>query len=181
MKLGVCVVVVAVGSFSCASGQAPSAAAPSQSTAVEIEPAAIPEPAEAAPETTSSGAPAENMLPADFKVYTLGNAVINHPQEGFGEKTLPTANVFMGSPGCYVACYSHDAEHGVYGVGGGIFVNGQVRVEGAYEGRLCLPTGHETADISAEQSLKDLCGKHVASCGHNCWAGGDTGGWFGIR
>ena len=121
----------------------------------------------------------ENMLPTDFKVYVQGDTVINHAEEGFEEKTLPTVNVFTGSAGCYVACYSRDAEKGVYGVGGGIFVNGQVRVEGAYKGRTCLPAGYETADISAEQSFKELCGKHVASCGAKCWAGGDTGGWFG--
>ena len=175
MKLGVCVTLTALapGVLSCASGSVPASTQLTPSTLVEMEPA------EPVPVAASSAVPVENMLPTDFKVYVQGDTVINHAEEGFEEKTLPTVNVFTGSAGCYVACYSRDAEKGVYGVGGGIFVNGQVRVEGAYKGRTWLPAGYETADISAEQSFKELCGKHVASCGAKCWAGGDTGGWFG--
>jgi hypothetical protein len=83
--------------------------------------------------------------------------------------------------GCYVACYSRDPNGAVYSVGGGILVKGQVRVQGKYAARVCLPEGYEQTDISAHPHFKALCGEFVPSCGDGCWAGGDTGGWFGIQ
>jgi len=120
------------------------------------------------------------MLPEDFRVYVRGNTVINHPLRGFDERVLPTVNDFRGAPGCYVACYSHDRAHGVYGVGGNTYVMGQVRVPGRYEGRVCRPDRFGHADISAASGIKELCKAGIPSCGDNCWGGGDTGGWFGI-
>lgn len=126
--------------------------------------------------------PNRAILPADFKVYTRGTAVVNTPYPGFQQKILPTVNRFTGDPGCYIACYSRQQDNSIYPVGGGMYVMGQVRVPGSYESRICRPKGYEQADISAEPKFKQLC--HVSlpnTCnGDSCWAGGDTGGWFGI-
>ncbi len=121
------------------------------------------------------------ILPEDFKVYAGNNGVVNHPVQGLTEKTLTTRNLFQRTPGCYIACYARDSEKGIYSVGDGIFVMGQIRVKGRYDGRICKPDQFETKDISAEQKFKDLCNKHIPVCVKNCWAGGDTGGWFGIQ
>ena len=121
------------------------------------------------------------ILPERFRVYVSGNTVINHPQPGFKERVLPTVNDFRGAPGCYVACYSHDAHQSIYGVGGNIYVMGQVRVPGHYEGRVCLPDRYGHADISAAPGIKELCKASIPACGNGCWGGGDTGGWFGVH
>jgi hypothetical protein len=94
---------------------------------------------------------------------------------------VPTVNDFTGFPGCYVAAYSRTQRNSVYSVGDGIYVMGQVRVPGRYEGRICQPVGYEGQDISRldyfkdlfEQTLPDACRKRI------CWAGGDTGGFVG--
>jgi len=124
----------------------------------------------------------QTLLDREFKVFTDGQTVINHPAPGFEEKILPTNNDFAVAPGCYLACYSRNQENAVYGFGGDIFVMGQVRVAGAYNGRLCIPEGVDaSADLSAMQTFKDLCNQHFAEvCQDGCWAGGDTGGFFGI-
>ncbi len=119
------------------------------------------------------------LLPADFSVFVRGDSVVNHPAPGHAAKRLPTLNLFTDAPGCYLACYTRDKNRSVYSVGGGIYVAGQVRVSGKYENRICRPSGFETADVSALQKFKDLCRK-IEGC-QDCWAGGDTGGWFGIQ
>ena len=126
--------------------------------------------------------PNKTILPANFKVYVRDNVVVNVPYPGFEEKTLPTVNQFIGVPGCYVAAYSRRKEKSVYSVGGGIYVMGQVRVPGSYQERICLPVGYEKVDISAEPRFKLMFAKVLPSvCKEGCWAGGDTGGWFGIQ
>lgn len=122
------------------------------------------------------------LLPADFPVYTDGKTVINHPMPGFAKKTLPTNNDFIQTPGCYVACYSHNnTGSAVYPVSQDIYAYGQVRVPGSYEGRICKPTGYENIDISGDPAFKTLCATKISTCQANqCWAGGDTGGWFGL-
>lgn len=130
---------------------------------------------------SSASSPNNTLLPDNFNVYTNGTAVINHPAAGFNQVALPTNNDYKDNPGCYVACYSRDKASGVYTVGNNIYVNGQVRVAGSYKGRICTPTGYETKDISQEDSFHVLCAK-ISTCTNNqCWAGGDTGGWFGIQ
>lgn len=122
------------------------------------------------------------LLPQEFKVYYTEKIVIaNHPFEGSIEKILPTRNEFEGTPGCYIACYSHEEKQSVYPVGNNIFVMGQIRVPGHYMNKICQPTGFENKDISAEQEFKFKCEKVFPhQCGKSsCWAGGDTGGWFG--
>ncbi len=59
---------------------------------------------------------------------------------------------------------------------------GQVRVKGQYVARICQPEGYQGKDISAAPMFKMLCSKSIPSCAAgDCWAGGDTGGWFGIQ
>jgi hypothetical protein len=103
--------------------------------------------------------------------------------DGAIEKILPTVNLFKGKPGCYVACYSHQVNQSVYPVSKDIFVMGQVRVEGHYDNRICKPKGYEDKDISAENAFKQLCEDNLKQqCTQlSCWAGGDTGGWFGVQ
>lgn len=126
--------------------------------------------------------PNRAILPSSFRVYVRGNAVVNSFYPGFEERVLPTVNRFMGYPGCYVAAYSRDPERAAYPIGSDIYVMGQVRVPGRYEGRICRPTNYETADISAAPEFKEMLAEalpDVCPTDTSCWAGGDTGGWFG--
>lgn len=134
------------------------------------------------------------MLATNYNVYTNGTTVINHPANGFTKVLLPTANSFTGVPGCYIACYSRSAA-GIpsagYSIGWGIYVHGQVRVAGAYNGRNCVPTGYlPSTDLSKVGPFNNLCNQYIAFCAGSsacgsststCWAGGDTGGWYGIQ
>lgn len=121
------------------------------------------------------------LLPSPFPVYVIENyGVINHPYPGAVKRMLPTDNSYTQAPGCYIACYSHKA--GIYAVSSTIYVMGQVRVGGEYKGRVCQPDGYQNQDISAMSSFKKLCSRKITSCKNiECWAGGDTGGWFGIQ
>lgn len=124
------------------------------------------------------------LFPEDYKVYySPGIGVINYPVNGTIEKILPTKNIFSKTPGCYIACYSHQEKNSVYPVAKDIFVMGQIRVEGRYEGRICKPKGYENKDISAEAAFKKMCEYAFTEACPNlgCWAGGDTGGWFGVQ
>jgi hypothetical protein len=124
----------------------------------------------------------ENMLPENFTVYTDGSTIVNHPAPGLKAVNLPTHNSYQGNQGCYVACYSHSKTAGVYSVGNDIYVSGQVRVPGSYENRICIPDGYANNDISKANKFKNLCDSTIKACKNNhCWAGGDTGGWFGIQ
>jgi hypothetical protein len=121
------------------------------------------------------------LLPPKFPVWTGDFGVVNHGGAGGAQKYLPTVNIFKGAPGCYVACYSKKQTGSIYGVGGEIFVHGQVRVSGRYEARICKPQAFESSDISAGKKFKALCNASITTCKDDCWAGGDTGGWFGIQ
>jgi hypothetical protein len=126
--------------------------------------------------------PNKAILPAKFKVYVKDNVVVNTSYPDFEEKILPTVNKFVGTPGCYIAAYSPRKEKSVYSVGGDIYVMGQVRVSGSYQDRICQPVGYENADISAARRFKLMFALALPSaCKKGCWAGGDTGGWFGIE
>lgn len=105
--------------------------------------------------------PNEVVLPEDFPV--------------------PTVNDFTGFPGCYIAAYSREQTNSAYSVGGGIYVMGQVRVPGRYEGRICQPQGYEGQDISGLDYFKELFEQKLPNACQNrqCWAGGDTGGFVG--
>jgi hypothetical protein len=78
-----------------------------------------------------------NALPADFKVY-IGpdGTVTNWPTEGYEERVLPTVNQYTSPDGGYIACYSHNEEGAAYSVGDGIYVMGQIRLQGQYINRI---------------------------------------------
>ena len=126
--------------------------------------------------------PTEILLPEPYMVFTDGTSVINHTEPGFTEVILPTINLYKGTPGCYIACYSHQRDNSVYYVGDNVYVMGQVRVAGKYAGRICEPTNFAGKDISGNDTFKAICSAKIAGClAAHCWAGGDTGGWFGIQ
>lgn len=120
------------------------------------------------------------LLPENFKVYVKGVSVINHPAPGYEQRVLPTVNQYMGDDGGYIACYSHNQKGSIYPVGGDIYVMGQIRLQGKYIGRVFEPKGYEGKDISAAQEFKSLCNRTFSSAQGGGWAGGDTGGWFGL-
>lgn len=121
------------------------------------------------------------LLSSPFPVYIFENVgVVSHPYPGAVQALLPTDNSYTAAPGCYLACYSH--QPGIYKVATDIFVLGQVRVAGKYANRICQPTGYEGKDVSSVATFKQLCSDKIPSCKNiECWAGGDTGGWFGIQ
>ncbi len=123
----------------------------------------------------------EYFLPEDFKVYVNAQgSIVNWPAPGYTEKVLTTVNKYTGEDGGYIACYSRHSEASIYSVGGGIYVMGQIRLQGRYIGRIFHPKGYEGKDISAAQEFKDLCNETFPTARSGGWAGGDTGGWFGI-
>jgi len=123
-----------------------------------------------------------DLLPENFKVYVGSNSVLNFPEEGYTEKTLPTFNHYKGEDGGYVAFYTHEKEGSVYGVGGDIYVFGQIRVQGEYIGRIFYPTGYdEGSDITKDATILALCFQYMPQWqGKEVWLGGDTGGWLGL-
>jgi len=126
--------------------------------------------------------PVDHFLPPDFKVYVFDGGVVNWPAPGTHPVVLPTHNLYRGRRGGYVACYSHRARGGAYPIASDIYVMGQIRLRGDYEGRIFQPRGYRDKDISAIARFKRLCGREFVACrGNACWAGGDTGGWFGIQ
>ncbi len=120
-------------------------------------------------------------LPEDFKVYVKEDgSVTNWNTFGYQERLLPTINKYQGSDGGYIACYSRNQEGSIYSVGGGIYVMGQIRLQGKYIERIFHPIGYEGQDISIAQEFKDLCNQKFPASQNAGWAGGDTGGWFGM-
>lgn len=122
------------------------------------------------------------FLPEDFAVYTNGTTILNwQPNSSFEKKHLPTLNYYLGEDGGYVAIYTRDEDAGVYSVGGGIYVMGQIRVQGYYEGRIFIPTGYSYGDnITQDPELLAICAYYFPEKTGRMWIGGDTGGWFGI-
>jgi len=81
-----------------------------------------------------------------------------------------------------IACYSHNQEGSSYAVSGNIYVMGIVDgLKGRYVGRIFQPQGYEGKDISADQDFKNQCNARFAACKGACWAGGDTGGFYGYK
>jgi hypothetical protein len=134
------------------------------------------------PENTSQQR--TSIPPTDkVSVYVLSDGkIINHAAPGASLRRLPTKDYYMESDGCYVACYSHGIYRSVYSVSSDIHVMGQIRVKGEYYGRVCQPSRFVGKDISKEKYFNTLCQMMLPTrCSrHSCWAGGDTGGFFGI-
>lgn len=132
------------------------------------------------------------MLPTDFRVYVNGEGKILNwrPNDAFHEVTLPTFNHYTGEDGGYVALYTRDPELGLYGVGdeGGseIYVMGQVRIQGYYDGRIFIPTAGDRPyqlgdNITRDRTILAICKEYFPDVTSDYWIGGDTGGWYGIR
>ncbi|MFW7380828.1 MAG: hypothetical protein ACOH5I_18580 [Oligoflexus sp.] len=121
-------------------------------------------------------------LPEDFRIFYGALGVSSSPYPSARERILPTSNLsYPDLDGCYMACYSNNSDQAVYQVGPDIYVKGQFRVQGAYQGRICQIPGREEENLVEAIDLREKCGELIQSCGPNeCWAGGDTGGWFGI-
>jgi hypothetical protein len=101
----------------------------------------------------------------------LADFVKNHEEE------IPTLPSFGA-----IACYSHNQEGSSYAVSGNIYVMGIVDgLKGRYVGRIFQPLGYEGKDISADQDFKNQCNARFAACKGACWAGGDTGGFYGYK
>ena len=66
----------------------------------------------------------KTLLPESYTIYTNGTTVLNHPEPGFIEKVLPTINLYKGTPGCYIACYSQQKDNAIYTVENNISVLG---------------------------------------------------------
>jgi len=126
--------------------------------------------------------PEKDLLPENFKVYVLpdGTLINNDADPRAKQSVLPTINAYTDVPGCYLVCYSRNAQEPAYKVGRTIFAIGQVRVAGKYLGKRCLPKGFENVDISSHKHFKELCSKAFpSSCANNnCWTAGDTGSWW---
>ena len=81
---------------------------------------------------------------------------------------LPVFNRYLGTPGCYIACYSDDP--GEYKVEDK-WIHGLIRVPGRYSNTSCNPEGRNV------QEFQRLCNQNLESC-QDCWAGEDTGRFF---
>ncbi|MBW4563866.1 MAG: hypothetical protein KME32_22535 [Mojavia pulchra JT2-VF2] len=122
------------------------------------------------------------FLAEDFRVYvSTEGGVVNWAAPGYTERILPTVNKYMNRDGGYIACYSRNQKGSIYSVGSGIYVMGQIRLQGRYIGRIFHPKGYEDKDISAAIEFKTLCNQTFPAARNGGWAGGDTGGWFGIE
>jgi len=122
----------------------------------------------------------DHFLSRGLVVYSDDSVVVNHPADGLTPRRVPVWNRYRGPVGGYVACYSHDLEHGAYRVAPDIAVVGLVRLKGRYDGRIFQPEGYRDRDISALTRFKAICGRALKGCrGDRCWAGGDTGGFAG--
>lgn len=125
---------------------------------------------------------AVDYLPPCFTIYANdeGRAAL-HPAEGLEERDIPVVNLFDRTPGCYIACYSRNPDKGVFPVADGIYMIGQIRVRGSYNSTLCVPEDYETKDIRGEKTFKEICSKSFSCIGNSCWAGPNTGAWFGLE
>lgn len=120
-------------------------------------------------------------LPPCFKVYVDEKGIpFQHFETGYEERLIPVVNLFTRTPGCYVACYSHNPDKAVYSVANNIYLIGHIRVRGNYEGKMCVPENYENSDIRGEKAFKELCSRSFSCIGNSCWAGGATGVWFGL-
>ena len=102
----------------------------------------------------------------------------SQPSSDRVQHDVPLFEAYTGADGGWVAVYTHDREHSVYGVGDGIYVAGLVRVQGGYVGRIFYPSGYEPGDdITHDAAILKLCDHYFPELGGKEWIGGDTGGF----
>jgi len=127
-------------------------------------------------------APLSYLLPEDFTVYVSGNSVVNWPAPGYVAKRLPTFNHYSKADGGYIAIYTHQPNGAVYPVTDDIYVIGQIRVKGNYQGRILVPQGYAMGDnITQDPELVRLAESYFPHFTGQLWVGGDTGGWLGLQ
>lgn len=97
-------------------------------------------------------------------------------------KTVDVYNIYKGSPGGYIACYSDIREGSAYQVPRTeFFVHGLIRTPGVYDQYTFRPFADPTTDISEHDSnTSQLCREHIPSCS-DCWAGGNTASFVGMK
>ena len=123
--------------------------------------------------------PTGQILQKHFLVYIRNSQVANSPSPGALEYLLPTNNQYANNPGCYIACYRKNK--GVYSPSYGTYVVGQIRIQGLYnkQSNLCQPLMKEKFDFSHSEKYNKLCNHDFPACEKTqCWAGGDTIGWY---
>lgn len=121
-------------------------------------------------------------LPRKFLVYRNEAGIVQQrPEAGFIAKYIPNVNLFINSPGCYIACYSSSPNNAVYPVSPDAYLIGQIRVEGKYQGQICYPKDVTQTIFNNDPTLTTLCSKTFKCIGDSCWAGGTTGQWFGLK
>lgn len=130
---------------------------------------------------TFADTPNKALLPEELNVYYDANTGISRKAfKGGAEKLVPTSNDFKEAPGCYVACYSKNAEDSAFSVGDKVYLMGQIRVQGHYVNNLCIPKGYESKDVRTSSEFKDKCAEVFPERCTNktCWAGSETAYWF---
>lgn len=116
-------------------------------------------------------------LPDPFMLYYKDYKATNEIIADAVRVALPTNNNFSITIGCYIVCYSRQG--GVYTIGDGINVVGQIRINGRYDDTfICQPRSNTEPDLSQATPYQQLCNQSFEDCDGNCWAGGDSGGWF---
>ncbi len=122
----------------------------------------------------------------NYLAICLSLLCLSYPMMSFADPSVevdsvkpPTVNLYRGSPGCYVACYSRTAYPASLG-GDEIYALGQVRVPGKYREGICVPTDYKNKDLSKEEFFSEICGQAFPDLclDNSCWADGNSGRWF---
>ena len=122
----------------------------------------------------------------NFLATCLSLLYLSTPMMSFAETSLeadavkpPTVNLYQGSPGCYVACYSRTTFPAAL-TGDETYAIGQVRVPGKYREGICVPTDYKNKDLSKEDFFTEICAQAFPDlCRESsCWADGNSGRWF---
>ena len=130
--------------------------------------------------------PSYVLFPVDLKVYPApdGGASVIKKDSTTTEVTLPTVNSWLADPGCYVTCHTKDETVGVYAVGNGTYVVGQMRIPGYYDkDGMCVTRLKPEEDMATSRRFKYMCNVsfNVPCQRESCWAESKTGQWFASR
>jgi len=115
----------------------------------------------------------------EMLTFILDAGLINDPGD---LKNLLTEPGNLPTMSGAIACYTDQ----VNGNAGGKFpVVGFIEnIPGHYEGRVFKPRGHEGDDLGVSVYFKMMCHERfpdVCPSDADCWAGGDTGGYYGFE